>query len=230
MKKIAIHQPNYLPWLGYFYKMNLADTFIFLDDAQFTKGGYTNRVRVMSSKGPRWLTIPVNVSLGQSIMQVEPGKKSWKSSHVDLLKNEYRNVPFRDEILPELADMIMSSPDGNLAEINVSLLRGLAGRLGIDPGFMRSSEMNAAGSGDDRLVNLVRGIDESAAYLSGKGGAKYQDPAKFEAAGLGFEYIDFEHPHYDQGGGEFTPGLSVVDCLLRHGWEKTEALIKGKEA
>lgn len=224
--KIAVHQPNYLPWLGYFHKMSRADVFIFLDDAQFTKGGYTNRVRILASNGPRWLTVPIHVSLGQRILEVEPSKKGWKKSHIDLLRNEYRGAGCFKEILPELAAILESAPDSNLAEINISLLMALADKLGIRPRFMRSSEMGVSGAADDRLVNLLLVVAPDASYLSGEGGAKYQDPAKFEAAGLGFEYTNFKHPEYDQGGDEFTSGLSVVDCLLRHGWEVAHGLIK----
>ena len=76
--KVAIHQPNYLPWMGYFHKMHHADVFIFLDDVQFTKGSHINRVKILSGKGPRWLTVPVvKVKLGQNIIDVRPSSNNW---------------------------------------------------------------------------------------------------------------------------------------------------------
>ena len=224
--KVAIHQPNYLPWMGYFFKMYCADVFIFLDDVQFSKGSYINRVRILSSKGPRWLTVPVNVKLGQKIFDVQPSHDNWQLSHIDLLRNEYAEANYLTNILSELNDLYITLHQDNIAEINIAIVRVLASRLGIKTSFICSSEIKSSGKGDELLVNLVKSVAEGATYLSGTGGAKYQDPNRFSASSLGFEYIEFEHPEYDQGEGKFEPGLSVIDCLMRYGWKDTSELIK----
>ena len=128
---VAIHQPNYLPWLGYFNKMHQADVFIFLDNVKFSKGSYTNRVRILSSKGPRWLTVPVKVKMGQKIFDVKPSRHGWQRSHIDLLRNEYAKAGQFARILPELKEELVALPEGNIAEINIMLIRTLASRLGI---------------------------------------------------------------------------------------------------
>src|SRR3546814_3690829 len=74
---VAIHQPNYLPWLGYFHKIARADVFVFLDDVQFSKNGYTNRVRILGDGAARWLTIPAAVHLGDPIGAVRPARPDW---------------------------------------------------------------------------------------------------------------------------------------------------------
>ena len=83
----------------------------------------------------------------------------------------------------------------------------------------------AGATGDDRLVALVRACGEGASYLSGRGGAKYQDPGKFSAAGIPLVYTDFVHPIYDQGRADFVSGLSIFDALFHLGWERTAALV-----
>ena len=182
-------------------------------------------MRILSSKGPRWLTVPVKVKLGQKISEVKPSCNGWQNSHIDLLRNEYKKADQATVIIPELKEELLSLPDSNLAELNIFMIKALASRLGIQTHFIHSSDLKTQGKGDDLLVNLVKSINEKATYISGEGGAKYQNPEIFFDVGLGFEYIKFEHPKYDQGGGKFEQGLSVVDCILWHGWEVTSDLI-----
>ena len=223
---VAIHQPNYLPWMGYFHKMDRADVFVFLDDVQFTKGSYINRVKILSSKGPRWLTVPVTVDLGQKIVDVKPSQNNWQFSHIDLLRNEYFKTEYSSTILAELKEYLIAAPKTNIADINISIIKLLASQLDIKTSFINSSNLKVIGKGDERLVNLVKSVSADATYLSGKGGVNYQEPTKFYDAGLGFQYNEFMHPKYDQDVNEFEPGLSVIDCLVRHGWKSTSELIK----
>ena len=68
---VAIHQPNYLPWLGYFYKMVKADIFVLLDNVQYEKNGYTNRCQIKTPQGPFWLTLPIKRKFPQMINEAE---------------------------------------------------------------------------------------------------------------------------------------------------------------
>lgn len=223
---VAIHQPNYLPWLGYFHKMALADVFVFLDDAQFSKNSYINRVQVMAPAGPKWLTVPVSVHLGDPINAVKPARPDWRRAHLDSLRSYYRRAPAFDEVWPGLEAAYRDLPDGDLAASNRALVLAVAHALGLTRRFVDASSLGAAErSGDERLVRLVAAVAPGGTYLSGKGGAKYQDPERFAAAGLGFRYAAFEHPVYDQGAEAFTPGLSVVDAAFRLGWRQTAALV-----
>ena len=228
---VAIHQPNYLPWLGYFAKIARADRFIFLDDVQFSKGSYTNRVQVLSAKGPRWLSVPVEVHLGDPIAKVMP-RPGWARSHADMLRNEYRQAAHFKAAWPELEAMLRAAPEADLAAVNIHLVMALAGRLGLKCVFSRSSEFSTTGAADDRLVELTAAVAPGGSYLSGKGGAKYQDPPKFAAAGLGFAYLGFSHPQYPQGEmapDGFVPGLSVADAVLHLGWAGAATLLAGEQ-
>ena len=229
---VAIHQPNYLPWLGYFAKIARADTFIFLDDVQFSKGSYSNRVQILGGGKARWLTLPVAVHLGEPINRVRPRDAQWAASHCAFFRNEYRRAAQFRQVWPELEEILLAAPAGeDLAAINQFLVVALSGRLGLSCVFTRSSDFAVSGSADDRLVELTAAAAPGGIYLSGKGGAKYQDPAKFAAAGLGFAYQNFVHPEYGQGAlaaGSFVAGLSVVDAVMHLGWEGTAALLAGE--
>jgi hypothetical protein len=223
---VAIHQPNYAPWLGYFHKMSRADVFVLLDDAQYTKNSYINRVQVDAGGTARWLTVPVSYAFGDPINRVRCADGAWPRSHGDTLKALYRSAPAFAAVWPWLAERYAVLPAEALSASNESLIVALAARLGLKAVLRRASEMSVGeASGDDRLVALVRACGPGAAYLSGRGGANYQDPAKFAAAGIGLVYTDFVHPVYEQGHADFVPGLSVFDALFRLGWEGTAALL-----
>ncbi len=226
MTIVAIHQPNYLPWLGYFHKIARADVFVFLDDVQFSKNSYINRVRILAGGKQRWLTVPVSVHLGDAIKTVRPARTDWAAAHLDTMRTFYGEAHSFRAVWPTLAEIYAALPHGSIAASNRALVEGVAGELGLQCRFLASSEIETgAAAGDDRLVRIVQAVAPDGTYLSGKGGANYQDPDRFTAAGLGFRYTDFAHPRYDQGGGEFVAGLSVVDAIFQLGWRGTADLL-----
>ena len=223
---VSIHQPNYLPWLGYFLKMARSDVFVFLDDVQFSKNGYTNRTRVLGAGEPRWLTVPVSYEFGDPIRDVKASDPAWRSKHLDALSNSYRSAPHFRDTRSKLGELYDSLPDDNMATINRHLVDGIADLLSIDRLMLTSSDIPVGGLvGDDRLIALIKSVNGATGYLSGRGGDNYQDEAKFTDAKVSLLYNDFEHPQYAQGGGTFTPGLSVIDAAFHLGWEGTATLI-----
>lgn len=229
MTTVAIHQPNYLPWLGYFSKISQADVFIFLDDAQYTKNSYINRVNVLCDGAAKWLTIPVRVPLGTSIRGTRAALADWMDLHLERVSNYYREAPARQEALHELATMYAEiEASDNIAEINMTLIRALASRLGIAANFRVASEFqHSEKRSNERLIALVRSIDQRAIYLSGEGASSYQQPEEFEAAGLGIQITAFRHPVYAQGDRPFVAGLSAMDAVFWLGWEGAGAMLRG---
>lgn len=215
---VAIHQPNFLPWLGYFHKMARADLFVFLDTAAFAKGSYTNRVQVKTARGPQWLTVPVQTSgrLGQPIRAVVcDARTDWRSRVVRTLETNYRGCPYYAPLGPWLARAIAEADD-SLADLNMRLILEIARQLGIRTPTRRASALGAEGKATDLLVALCRELGADT-YLSGSGGSKYQDEGAFREAGIRLVYNEFRHPVYPQAFGEFVPGLSIVDLLLNCG-------------
>jgi hypothetical protein len=223
---VAIHQPNYAPWLGYFAKMARADVFVLLDDAQYTKNSYINRVQIDAGGQARWLTVPVSYSFGDPINRVRTANENWPRAHGDTLRTHYAEAPAFRSVWPWLAERYAALPAANLAACNAALIAAIAERLGLGARLRNASELGAGDAkADDRLIALVKACGEGATYLSGRGGDKYQDPAKFAAAGVRLAYSDFAHPVYEQGHAEFLPGLSVLDAAFRIGWERTADLL-----
>jgi hypothetical protein len=229
---VAIHQPNYLPWLGYFHKIARADVFVFLDDVQFSKGSYTNRVQILSPSGAKWLTIPVRVSLGQAIREIGIASPIWRVDHVDALRKAYAGAPAFAAVWPEIRDALLGAEGDELVEVNIGLVTFLAERLGLRCQFRRSSELQLQSASDDRLIEITAQVSPSGTYLSGKGAAKYQDPDKFLRASLSFEYVSYSPPTYLQltqpGQPDFVPGLSVLDAVFHLGWCGAAELVGGE--
>ncbi len=223
---IAIHQPNYIPWFGYFAKIAQADIFVFLDDVQFSKNSYTNRVQVLNGERRHWLTVPVHVKLGHAIDEVHPAKKNWIGSHQDTLVNFYRRASAYREVWPSLRAAYDSLPEADLAAINCSLIESVARNLELPCRFVRSSELGTGEvSSDERLAEIAAKIAPGGTYLSGSGGANYQQAETFDAHGITLRYSQFTHPNYEQGDGQFESGLSIIDAILRLGWLGTRDLL-----
>lgn len=226
---VAIHQPNYAPWLGYFHKIARADAFVFLDDAQFSKNSYINRVQIDGGGTPRWLTVPVRVTLGDSINRVMPAESEWRRRHLDTLRHYYRAAAHFRPMWAALEEIYAGLPAGDIAASNRALILALADRLALCCRFVLASTISTGGAlGDSRLIALVRAVagEGRAVYLSGRGGASYQDAAKFAEAGIALNYSDFVHPTYAQAGPGFLPGLSVIDALFHTGWDGTARMLR----
>jgi hypothetical protein len=224
---VAIHQPNYAPWLGYFAKIARADIFIFLDDAQYTKNSYINRVQIDGSGSPRWLTLPVRYRFGDPVNRVLPAGHDWAHSHLDTLRTYYRRAPEFATVWPLLEEAYRMLPASNLAAVNQSLIEALASRIGVSSRFHRASDLDPekTSRADDRIIALVRGFGGGASYLSGRGGAAYQDPRKFRDAGIELRYLSFSPPRYGQGHDGFVEGLSIIDALFNLGWKRVRDMI-----
>jgi len=228
MIKVAIHQPNFLPWPGYFAKLMQADIFVLLDDAQFSKNNIINRVRILGDTAPRWLTLPVAMHLGQSIAETFPAKPDWRRAALALLHNTYGKAAHFKALWPGVESWFASAPDAGLAAINRHFITAIAGYLDIATPMHLSSALGIAGQSDDRLVAIVQHLAPGGCYLSGKGGAGYQDPAKFSVAGLTLEYYRFTPRPYNQGRADFQPGLSVLDPLFHLGRDGCLDLLHGR--
>ena len=231
MTILAIHQPNYLPWLGYFSKIARADVFVFLESAQFSKGGYTNRVQIALGGQARWLTVPVSFRFGDLVAEVKTVNPEWVDSHLSTLKTAYANTPFGSKIWRDIEDLFDRIPTLNLAAVNRCLIERIARRLALTTKFICDHDILPANGtadearGDDRLVALCREFAPDAIYLSGRGGASYQHPDKFEAAGISLQYNTFVSTPYPQTAEGFLPGLSILDAVFNIGWEKTRDLL-----
>ena len=223
---VAVHQPNYAPWLGYFHKIARADHFVFLDNVQFSRFSYTNRVQIARAGSARWLTQPVRRRFGQPICDAQFADDGWPVKHLDALRGTYGHAACFRDVWDAVVSIYETIPSGSLAVVNQFLIESLARKLGLTCAYCRASDYTVGDMrSDDRIIALVGAVAPSATYLSGKGGAGYQDPEKFAAAGVPLRYVSFKHPIYPRGSADFHPGLSILDGVFHLGWEATRSLI-----
>jgi len=214
--KVAAHQPNYIPWLGYFAKLASADVFIFLDDVQLPQGrSYVHRSRIHAQPDGAWLSAPIRREERQLIKEVRFADEDWRRKHQARLFHTYRKAPFFAAVMA-LVEAIYGFPSENLAQFNMNAVTLIAGYLGLSCRFEQSSAFGVSQSSDDRLIELVKAVGGDT-YISGAGGQNYQHPEKFAAANLGLCVREFKPRPYPQHQGGFVSGLSVLDALFNLG-------------
>lgn len=225
---VAIHQPNFFPWLGYFGKLTVCDCFVFLDNVQLSRQSYCTRVQVRQGSEARWLSVPLDrkKSHFQKITAAEivrVDEDPWPESLIRKLQAWYRTAPHATEIISWL-NRELSSHEVSLADLNIRIIKALAADLDVAPRFVRASDLPVHGSSTDLLVDIVKSVGGTV-YVRGAGALAYQDDDKFRAVGIVPSQLAFHQEPYPQLGNGFLPGLSVLDALFNCGFAGTAALI-----
>jgi len=225
--KVAIHQPHYLPWLGYLAKWAEADLFVFLDTVQFEKNGWQNRNLIKSSAGPQWLTVPVRARLGMSIKDVPiDTSQPWARRHLRAIELAYGRAAGWNRHADGIR-AFYTQPWRELAGLAVANARWLACTVGIATPSRLASELTVTATDPtERLVELCRAVGATT-YLAGRDGVEYMDLKRFRQAGLEVRAQAYEHPTYSQLHGVFVPFLSGLDLLLTSGADALTILRRG---
>jgi WbqC-like protein family len=225
--KLAVHQPQYLPWLGYLAKWAAADLFVFLDTVQYEKNGWQNRNRIKTSDGARWLTVPVRARLGTRISDVAIDvEQPWPARHLRVIEAAYGTAPYWSSTRDALA-RLYAEPWERLAPAAVASAEILARATGVTTPVRLASTITVEDCDPTgRLVALCRAVGADT-YLAGGHGARYMDGKRFAEAGIRVLYQAYSHPVYAQQHGDFVPFLSGLDLLLMHGDASLAILRRG---
>jgi len=219
MTVVAIHQPQYLPWLGYFDKLDRCDVFCLLDTVQYKKNEFQNRNRIKTADGWQWLTVPVTYRFPQRIEEVGVNQTvDWQRKHLQALKTNYSKAPFFEIYYASFEEFYQQSYEF-LVKVNVACIQLLMELLGLERKLVLASSLKVDTEDPTlRLVQICKTLG-GAAYLSGKDGAKYMDVDVFASHQIDILFQDFKHPQYPQCYGPFEPSMSVVDLLFNCGPE-----------
>jgi len=221
---VAIHQPNFFPWVGYFDKIARSDCFVFLDDVQMQKKGgtWSNRTKMFVSGTPKWATASIdrNYHGVQEIRDTlfDP-KSDWRKVIFRTIQSSYRNSPYYKDTI-ELIEPLLMNPDENLATYNAACIVAIAEEIGISTNkFSWSSQLDHSGQSNELLVSIVKSVGGDV-YMCGGGASGYQDQTVFDLASIELVYQNYvPFPYQQFGGDEFVPGLSIIDVLMSIGLE-----------
>jgi hypothetical protein len=221
---VAVHQPQYLPWLGYFDKIRRADMFCYLDDVQYKKNDWQNRNRIKTVQGWQWLTVPVHYRFPQKLNEVTiDNAVNWKNKHLQTLSTNFNRAPFFREFA-KLFEQVYSEDWKFLSDLNIALIERLKAAFGVGLApAVKSSEFSLRQDPTDRLIDICREL-EADTYLSGPDGVKYMDLDRFKQSGIQVVVQEFTHPVYPQLFNEFQSHMSVVDLLFNCGSEGIKRL------
>ncbi|MDA2915362.1 WbqC family protein [Nitrospinae bacterium AH_259_B05_G02_I21] len=228
---VTIHQPEYLPWLGFFDKACQSEIFVLLDNVQFRKNYFQNRNRIKTPQGEKLLTVPVRRGRGSSktILEVEiDNSKDWRRKHWTTIANHYRSAPYFPDYEADF-QTIYERSWYMLLDLNIVLILLLAKHLGVATRFIRSSELGISGKGSELNLRLCKAVGATT-YLSGRWGRVYIDEPAFKRADIKIVYQEFQHPIYPQLFEGFLPALGGIDLLFNCGPESRRILDKARVA
>jgi hypothetical protein len=221
---VSIHQPNYIPWIGYFYKIHKSDIFVFLDDVQYIRKGYINRNRIKTHQGVSWLTIPVenkgNYGCNINEMKIR-NDMNWKENHLRNIEMNYKKSDYFNDFYSVFKDCLNKNYD-NLSELNIGIIKTICRLFDIKTEIILSSELDIKETSTERIISICKLIGANK-YLSGSGGSKYQDGKMFEDNSIQLVYSDFKEKQYKQLWGDFTGSLSVIDYIFNCGYNIEKA-------
>lgn len=218
-KIVTIHQPNYLPWIGFFGKIKQTDVFVSLDVVDFSKDSFTQRTRIRTPKGWTYLTIPIERKYyRRSINEVLlPNDNRWMEKHWKSIQFNYGRASYFKEY-KTIFEKFYHTEFRSLVELNENAILFLMRELRIESELLKASEL-----GVDRNLRrtdlLIDVLTKTAAsvYLSGKSGERYLEKEKFRDHGIELVFQKFEHPTYTQRFNGFVPNLSIIDLLFNMG-------------
>lgn len=228
MTTVAVLQPGYLPWLGFFDQMIRCDVFVYYDDVQFDKHGWRNRNRIKTPSGPQWLTVPVlhTGRHGQPINETRiDDRLPWARKHVGSIRQNYAKAPYLADYLPDL-EALLFRPWIFLVDLDLAVVDLMCRWFKIERRVERASELGIEGEKSGRLLEICKRFSADR-YLSGDAAQDYLDLELFARHSVAVDWQSYRHPVYPQLHGEFMPYLSALDLVLNAGAE-SEIILKGE--
>ena len=219
MKRVAILQPNYIPWKGYFDLIAAVDEFILYDDVRYTRGDWRNRNKIKTPQGTQWLTIPVAVTgkYHQKIYEARVSHMNWAAEHWRSIEINYRRAPHFDEVAEWLQPLYLSTSYEWISLLNRRFIEETCAYLGIGTKITSSRDYDLIEGKTERVADLCAKAGGTE-YISGPAAKDYIDEAVFDAREIKLTWFDYDgYPPYPQLWGDFEPAVSIVDLMMNCG-------------
>ncbi len=227
---LTAHQPVYLPWLGLFHKIALADLFCYFDIVQYQKKDYNNRNKIKTKNGELWLSVPVQSKnhLEKNVSEILIIQNDWVKKHIKSIELNYKKSPFFNLYFPKIKSILISESKKSLGQLNFQLLEYFLECLNINTPIVKASDYNFKGKGSDLVLDMCieLGADK---YIFGEQGKNYASIDSFEDEGIGVYFQKYIHPTYKQIGWDFLPYMSIIDLLFNSGEDSYKILMSKNE-
>lgn len=214
---VAIHQPNFFPWLGYFSKIKHSDVFILLDTVDLQIGNansITTRTKIKTQQGELWLTIPIKKSENKLISAIQiDNRQPWQKKMLKTIQMAYSKAPEYPTVYPMIENLINASHE-SMSAFNSSIITTIAQWLEIKTQIVVASKLPEVSDDKNfRLIELIKAVNGTV-YLSGNGARQYNDESAYNNNHITLTYTNFKAQEYPQLHGAFIPGLSILDALM----------------
>lgn len=227
---LTAHQPVYLPWLGLFHKIALADLFCFFDIAQYQTKDFNNRNKIKTHSGEIWLSVPVESKnhFGKSVGEIRVVQDGWQRKHFKSISMTYQKAPYFREYIEQIEDVLTKQSFETLSALNLAILRMAMRNLQISTPIVKASEYAFQGAKSDLILDMCVQL-KADVYVFGAQGRDYANVESFRAAGVEPYFQDYRHPQYRQLHGEFKPYMSVIDLLFNEGPRSRDIVMSGND-
>lgn len=229
-KLVVIHQPDFMPYLGFFHRLLRADLYIVLDNVQYVRGSrtMTSRDKIKTARGEQWINVsiqkpPYKIKINEIYLSKD---NDWRERGLNLIKENYRKAKYFEEIYPEI-ELLYAYQCEKMIDFNMKSIIMLMKMFAIESIEIKyASEWKVKGKNNELMINLVKAAG-SHRYLSGIGARDYYVPELYKEAGIEVVWQQFEHPVYPQQFEGFIPYLSSIDLLFNCGIEKSREILRG---
>lgn len=227
MTIVAINQPGYLPWMGFFKRIMYSDIFVFLDNVQYLKKDWQNRNKIRTNQDWIWLSVPVKKNNFENLNKVEIDySENWSAMHKKSIKYNYSKSEFFDDYWP-FFDQLFEKKFSRLIDLNMEIINYVIDVLGIKTKTILASELTVEGKKSDLNLSICKTLNADV-YLSGTLGADYIQVDDFQNNNIKVEFADYQHPIYPQCFDPFVPNMAIIDLLFNCGKESQKILQDSK--
>jgi len=225
--KVTVHQPNFLPYMGFFDKCDYADILVIYDSTQFKKKDFQNRNKIKGKESWFWLNVPIKFNSTSKINEVKiDNSHDWKRIHLRALKTCYSNTPYFDKYFSSIKEIYRKEWE-YLSSFNIELIKFLLTELGIKCKIILSSDLSLETKATEGLVEICQKVGSNH-YISGKDGKGYMNLDYFKSKINFIEFQDYKHPIYSQKFGKFEPYMCILDVLFNEGPESLKIIKSGR--
>lgn len=227
--KVAVMQPYFFPYLGYFQMIAAVDAFIVWDDVQYIQRGWVNRNRILLNGEPVYITLPLEKApLTANIDERRIADiNSAKNKIMGQLQSAYRKAPYYAETRA-LVEAVLSIPDSQLAAFLFHSLQIICKHLEVEENLILSSSMpkdKTIVGGTPRIIDICKSL-QAEMYVNASGGRELYRASDFLEQGIALRFMAMNSIEYDQGLMDFVPHLSIIDVLMFNGREATRELLQ----